>query len=469
MSDEKRPDEHEGAEGEGRDAVEREIREAMDAEDGIPGAGDVEAPSDGDDSEAALERTHAQTGFRRAYLPLMVLLPALTYYLWICVTFYGGRAVVPLSWGEFVAFISHVAAPTWQAAAIIGGWLGLQTLLQAVVPGKVVQGEPLPDGRRLSYRMNGLPSFAITLGLSLVFVWSGLLPATLLADHFGEMLTTAHIFAFSFALFLNFWGKLNPDGGRVTGRPLYDYFMGTSRNPRIGFFDLKIFFEARPGLILWVLLNFSFAAAQLENHGQITTAMVLVCIFQFVYIVDYFVHERAILSTMDIKHENFGWMLCWGDFPWVPFTYSLQAMYLVEHTHRLHPLAIAGLILLNVAGYLLFRGVNSQKDRFRRDPDDFVWGKKPTYIKTKRGTLLLTSGFWGIARHLNYLGDLMMGLAWCLVCGFGSIIPYFYIIYFTGLLLHRQWRDDKMCQAKYGKSWDEYRRKVPWKIVPYVY
>jgi hypothetical protein len=29
---------------------------------------------------------------------------------------------------------------------------------------------------------------------------------------------------------------------------------------------------------------------------------------------------------------------------------------------------------------------------------------QPTYIETKRGTKLLTSGFWGVARHLNYTG-----------------------------------------------------------------
>ena len=50
---------------------------------------------------------------------------------------------------------------------------------------------------------------------------------------------------------------------------------------------------------------------------------------------DYYLHEEAILTTWDIKHENFGWMLCWGDLVWVPFTYTIQAYYLVEHTHDL--------------------------------------------------------------------------------------------------------------------------------------
>ena len=34
-------------------------------------------------------------------------------------------------------------------------------------------------------------------------------------------------------------------------------------------------------------------------------------------------------------------------------------------------------------------------------------------MPTKRGTKLLTSGFWGLARKINYTGDWMMGFSWC--------------------------------------------------------
>ena len=441
-----------------------EIRSALDSEDGVP-TGSALVLVDDDD----VESTRIRTGFLRAHIPLMLLLPLLTYWLWICMTFYDGRMVFPTSWRRVVELASHVPAPTWQAVVILTTWIALQALLQAFVPGRIALGEPLPDGRRLRYKMNGLISFLATLGLALGLVLVGALPTTLFHDHFGPLLTVGHIFAFAFSLILYFYGKATSEGGRLTGKPLYDYFMGTARNPRIGDFDFKLFFEARPGLILWVLINLSFAAKQYELHGTVTTPMLLVCGFQLLYVVDYFVHEKAILATMDIKHENFGWMLCWGDFPWVPFVYSLQAMYLVSHTHELAWWAIAAILALNMGGYFLFRSVNSQKDRFREHPDDPIWGAAPEYIRTARGTLLLTSGYWGKARHLNYLGDLMMGLAWCLPCGFAHPLPYFYFFYFAVLLLHRQWRDDAMCQAKYGRDWDAYREQVPWRIIPYVY
>jgi len=38
-------------------------------------------------------------------------------------------------------------------------------------------------------------------------------------------------------------------------------------------------------------------------------------------------------------------------------------------------------------------------------------------LPTERGTKLIVSGWWGVSRHINYLGDWMMGLAYCLPCG----------------------------------------------------
>jgi len=103
-------------------------------------------------------------------------------------------------------------------------------------------------------------------------------------------------------------------------------------------------------------------------------------------------------------------------------------------------------------GYTIFRGSNGQKDAFRRDPNAAEVAHLK-FIKTKRGTNLLISGWWGMARKINYTGDWIMGLSWCMLCGTGSIIPYFYAIYFAILLVHRALRDNHMCISKYGEDW----------------
>ncbi|MSS73801.1 MAG: hypothetical protein EXS64_20280 [Candidatus Latescibacteria bacterium] len=285
----------------------------------------------------------------------------------------------------------------------------------------------------------------------------------------GPLLTTSNLFAFAFSLSLYFHGRARRKEEEVSGRPLYDFFMGTSLNPRIGDFDLKLFCEARPSLILWVLIDLSLAARQYQTHGRLTTPMILVVAFQSLYVADYFFHESAILTTLDVKHEKFGWMLCWGNLVWVPFTYTLQAHYLIHHTHDLPAWGAAALIALNAGGYYIFRSANRQKHRFRADPEGLIWGRRPEYIRTRRGALLLTSGWWGVARHFNYVGDLTMGLAWCLPCLFDHLLPYFYIIYLTALLIHRERRDNTLCLAKYGRDWEAYCQKVRWRILPRLY
>ncbi len=37
------------------------------------------------------------------------------------------------------------------------------------------------------------------------------------------------------------------------------------------------------------------------------------------------------------------------------------------------------------------------------------------------------------------------------------------------LLVPRERDDDRRCAEKYGGLWEEYRKRVPWRIVPKVY
>ena len=129
---------------------------------------------------------------------------------------------------------------------------------------------------------------------------------------------------------------------------------------------------------------------------------------------------------------------------------------------------ICGIIALKALGYWTFRGSNGQKDTFRRNPKDPSVAHLQT-LSTKRGTKLIISGWWGFARHINYTGDWLMGLAWCLTTGFQTPITYFYAIYFLTLLVHRDARDHHSCQIKYGKDWDRYCKVVPYSLFPYLY
>lgn len=117
----------------------------------------------------------------------------------------------------------------------------------------------------------------------------------------------------------------------TTGYPVYDFWMGRELNPRIGFLDLKEFCELYPGLIGWLLINLSMAYKQQQQLGYVTNSMWLVNGFATFYVADALYNESAILTTMDITTDGFGFMLAFGDLAWVPFTYTTQARFLVDY------------------------------------------------------------------------------------------------------------------------------------------
>lgn len=285
--------------------------------------------------------------------------------------------------------------------------------------------------------------------------WEGLVTASL----FNSVVQAVYCYAVSFQE-----GRLLAKAAN-TGNFIHDWFLGRELNPRIGTFDIKYFNELRPGLILWVLLDISCACAQYAKEGQITDSMFLILLFHGAYVFDGLWNEPAILTTMDITTDGFGFMLSVGDLTWVPFTYTLQARFLVFHPVYLGIAGTLAIFAFNGLGYYIFRVANGEKNQFRSGSNP----KNLKFMTTATGRKLLTSGWWGRSRHPNYMGDLIMGLAWSLPCGFSSPIPYFYIMYFTVLLVHRQIRDDDACRLKYGEDWDKYCEKVPWKIIPGVY
>ncbi|XP_003971109.1 delta(14)-sterol reductase [Takifugu rubripes] len=357
------------------------------------------------------------------------------------------------------------------APVLLLGWISLHVVLYFMPLGKVSEGLVLRDGKRLKYPINGFHSLCISCALLLLLMGLGaqlgsvfdlLLPLA--------MCSIALSFLLSIYLYIrSFWAPSHALAlGGNTGNPLYDFFIGRELNPRVGNFDLKYFCELRPGLIGWVVVNLGMLMKEVELRGSPSLAMILVNSFQLLYVADALWNEEAVLTTMDIVHDGFGFMLVFGDLAWVPFTYSLQAAFLVVHPQTLSFLGAACIIALNGIGYYIFRKSNSQKNQFRRDPSHPSVARLET-IATATGKRLLVSGWWGLVRHPNYLGDLLMALAWSLPCGFSHLLPYFYIIYFTILLIHREDRDERQCRAKYGLAWDTYCRRVPYRIFPYIY
>lgn len=400
---------------------------------------------------------------------IMLGLPTVCYAL-----FFLCHGETCLTMPTVMKSMSDTVLFSWTAVAVFTCWILFQILLHLLFPGEIAEGVKLPDGTRLRYKLTGLKNFLVTVGIAIYFgFFTPFLNLSWLYDNYVPMMTAAILFSYFFALYLyarSFMaGTLLAEEGSCSGNIIYEFFLGRELNPRIGSLDLKEFCELYPGLIGWVVLNLGMAHKQYMMTGSISMPMLMVNFFQAIYVLDSLIFEKAILTTMDITTDGFGFMLAFGDLAWVPFTYSLQARILVARSPELSFVAIFAIVAIKALGYIIFRGSNSQKDLFRRNPNDPRVSHLKT-LPTERGTKLIASGWWGISRHINYFGDWLMGLSWCLTAGLISgPIPYFYAIYFAILLIHREMRDEEACKRKYNKDYDKYCSLVPYRIIPFIY
>ncbi len=355
-------------------------------------------------------------------------------------------------------------------------WFAVLVFLWAVLPGPTVLGSPVlqapkknDEPLRLTYKLNGHATFWVIVA-ALVVMRPNL--NEYLFRYYDPLAWMASLFTLLLSIFFHV-GSFMP--GRVLSNPgnsgnfFHDFWMGRELNPRLNVFgldlDWKQFCELRPGLIGWMILNLACLQQQYHLLGYVTPSMWLINGLQAFYVWDALYQERAILTTMDITTDGFGFMLVFGDMAWVLFTYTIPAKFLVYHDPHLDTPTLLAILSLYLLGFHVFRSANGQKDIFRRNPNDPQVAHL-SYLQTKRGTRLLTSGWWGRARKINYTGDYIMGLTYSLLCGFDSLVPYYYAVYFAVLLIHRSTRDDEQCHEKYGDDWIEYKRQVPYRFIP---
>jgi delta14-sterol reductase len=168
--------------------------------------------------------------------------------------------------------------------------------------------------------------------------------------------------------------------------------------------------------------------------------------------------------------EKMGFKLGWGCLVFYPFFYGVGLWTTAEQPNPHTPWPLLVLVgLLFFTGWGLARGANMQKFYFKRDRAHRFLGLDPKPI-TDGSLYVLAGGFWGVSRHVNYLGELLMSSALALSLGYpGAWGPWLYPLYYVALLFPRQHQDDKRCAEKYGPLWVEYVKRVPYRIIPFVY
>ncbi len=412
-------------------------------------------------------------------LALMVGTPFASILFWIACAFYEGSLLVMLEAGPG-DWARHVPLPSLTAGAIIVGWTAFQLLLLELLPGADFKGPVTPAGVEPHYRLNGIAAWAISHAALVGGWWSGLLDVSRLYNHYGEILITLTLAAFAFCGFLYWKGRNYPTSPDAvyTGNFIFDFFQGIELHPRLFGVNLKQLINCRVSMMGWSVTFVAFGIAQYELSGFVASSMLAANAVLVIYLLKFFWWEGGYFHSIDIMHDRFGYYICWGVLVWVPAVYSLVALWLVEHPVEWHPVAVLVIIAFGVAAIWINYQADAQRQRVREtNGETTVWGKPPTLIVARytpadgveRESLLLVSGWWGVARHFHYVPELMLAAAWTVPAGFTHFLPWFYWVFLFILLMDRARRDEQRCAAKYGSYWDRYIAEVPWRVVPGVY
>lgn len=373
----------------------------------------------------------------------------------------------PYFWGSTTAWI------------MIASFIVFELALMRLLPGKIANGPVTPKGNIPVYKANGVLAFLTTMAtfclLSFGMNWFS---ATILYDNLGSILGALNLFSLLFCVFLYLKGRFWPSStdASTTNNLLFDYYWGTELYPKILGWHIKKFITCRFGMMSWGLFLISYAAKQTEL-GFLANSMLISVALQFIYIAKFFVWETGYLRSLDIMHDRAGFYICWGCLVWVPCIYTSPSMYLVLHPIDLAPWLAISILSLGTLSIIINYLADKQRLITRETSGNCkIWGKKPitmlAHYKTAEGnareTILLASGWWGVARHFHYIPEIAGAFFWSVPALFTHFSPYFYVCFLTVLLVDRAFRDDRRCAQKYGQDWINYCKVVPYKIVPFI-
>src|ERR1035437_8185807 len=164
------------------------------------------------------------------------------------------------------------------------------------------------------------------------------------------------------------------------------------------------------GAIMLELNALSFTAHHWILYGNdaspgiyLTTALLTY------FLIDYLFFEEVHLYTYDLFAERVGFKLGWGCLVFYPYFYAISLWSTANLPNPHTPNWLLGLyVLIFFVGWGLSRGANLQKFFFKKNPDKTFLCIAPATI-SDGNNFLLVNGFWGISRHINYLGEILMG------------------------------------------------------------
>lgn len=422
---------------------------------------------------------------------MMIGFPLLMWYMWIGATYYDGKVptrAAGQSWGEFAEHLGHLvytgAFPTLKAWAMYWSFFVFEMALYIFAPGVYAYGKPLAheNGKQLKYYCSGFVSLYVTLAVVAVLHITGIYRASTIIDEFGPLLSVSILSGYLVAFIAYFSALARGAQHRMTGSPIYDFFMGAELNPRMfGILDFKMFFEVRLPWYILLLLSISTAVRQYEQYGYVSGEVAFLVMAHWLYANACSKGEELIVTSWDMYYEKWGFMLIFWNMSGVPLSYCHCTIYLANHApseYHWNPIFLAVLFASYIFVYWVWDSCNGQKNSFRAAERGTLtkrntfpqvpWQsiKNPRQIPTDTGDAILVDGWYGLARKVHYTCDAFFAVCWGLITGFQSPFPWFYPVFFVSMIAHRAYRDIQRCREKYGDAWLEYEKQVPYLFIP---
>lgn len=224
---------------------------------------------------------------------MMIGFPLLMWYMWIGATYYDGKFPTPEAGQSFVDFSKHMgslvyegAFPSIYAWKIYWTFFIFEAACYCLLPGVWTYGKPLAHlgGKQLKYYCSGIWSFYTTIVVLGVMHFTGVFKLYTLIDEFGPIMSVAIISGYLVSIVAYFSALARGAEHRMTGYPIYDFFMGAELNPRMfGILDFKMFFEVRIPWFILFGLSCGAAARQYEQYDYVSGEVGFIVMAHFLY------------------------------------------------------------------------------------------------------------------------------------------------------------------------------------------
>ena len=250
---------------------------------------------------------HFEFGGSPGVLGIMIGFPLLMWYMWLGATYYDGHLPLPSEGQSVVDFVRQMgslvyagAFPSLRAWTIYWVFFAVEAAFYMFLPGVSPKGKPLPHegGKQLTYYCSGQWSWYTTIALAVVLHITGIFKLYTIIDEFGPILSVAIISGVLCSFIAYFSAIYRGAQHRMSGYPIYDFFMGAELNPRLfGILDFKMFFEVRIPWYMLFLLSLGTAARQYEQFGYVSGEVAFLVMAHFLYANACSKGEECIVTT----------------------------------------------------------------------------------------------------------------------------------------------------------------------------